>query len=714
MSLSKQIGISLVLGLGAGLTFGERLSFLSVGADAFVQLLQMTVLPYVTVSLVAGLGQLSFEDLGKLAVRGAVLMGLLWGLAFVTILGTSFAFPEWQTASFFSTSLRAPPMDVDFLALYIPSNFFGSLASNVVPAVVLFCLIMGVALIGIQKKQHLLDWLETLTALFARMTNAIVKLTPLGIFCIMGHASGTMGLEDLGRLQVYVVAYTAVACVMGFWLLPGLVPCLTPLGYHQVFGPLKSALVTAFMTGNLFIVLPSLTEECKKALETLPEGEEASRMAEVVVPASFNFPSAGKLLTLVFVLFAGWFTNSSIEPSQFPAFSAAGLVSHFGSTTVAVPFLLDMFRIPADMFQMFMAMTVLNSRFATLVGAIHTVVIALLLSCATSGHLRINKARLIRYVIVSAVLLIVAIGGTRVLFEYATAHDYTMDKVLGRMALTTEVPSEVLESAPPPPDRPDAPGTKIAAITRRGVLRVGFNEASIPYAFHNAAGDLVGLDVEMAHHLARELGLTLRFVPVALEEAAAALSSDVVDVVMSGLVVTTERAATLRFTAPMLDETIAFLVRDHRRNEFGNLANLRTRKGLRIGCPPAPYYQNKLERELPDAKIVTLISIDDYVTGLVDGDLDAALFTAERGSALSLLNPKLTVAVPEDERLDVPLAYAVAMDQPEAADFLDTWIALKQRDRTLDRLYDYWVLGRDAEPRLPRWNLLSDVFDWDG
>jgi Na+/H+-dicarboxylate symporter len=713
VSLSKQIGIALVLGLGAGLTFGERLSFLEVGADAFVQLLQMTVLPYVTVSLVAGLGKLSFEDLGKLAVRGALLIGLIWGLTFLTILGTTFAFPEWETASFFSTSLRTPPVDVDFLALYIPSNFFGSLAGNVVPAVVLFCLVMGVALIGIQNKQHLLDWLDTLTALFARMTNAIVKLTPLGIFCIMGHAAGTMGLEELTRLQVYVVVYTAVACAMGFWLLPALVPCLTPLGYRQVFGPLKDALVTAFMTGNLFIVLPSLTEKCKEVLESLPNGRDAARMTEVVVPASFNFPSAGKLLTLVFVLFAGWFTNSPVEPSDFAAFSAAGLVSHFGSTTVAVPFLLDMFRIPADMFQMFMAMTVLNSRFATLVGAMHTVVVAILLSCATSGHLRIHKARLVRYAIVSAVLLIVTIGGTRVLFQYATAHDYTMDKVLGSMALTTEVPAEVLDEMPPPPERPDAPGTKLAGITRRGVLRVGFYDGSIPYAFRNTRGDLVGLDIELAHHLATELGLTLQFVPVRPEEVAAVLSRDVVDVVMSGLVITTERAATMRFTTPTLDETIAFLVADHRRGEFGSLTELRARRGLRIGCFPAAYYRSKLERVLPDAEIVTVSEIDGLVQSVKSGDLDAVLFTAERGSALSLLHPQLTVAVPESEVLDVPLAFGVAMNQPESADFLDTWIGLKQRDRTLDRLYDYWILGRNVEPRPPRWNLLTDVFDWD-
>ena len=49
----------------------------------------------------------------------------------------------------------------------------------------------------------------------------------------------------------------------------------------------------------------------------------------------------------------------------------------------------------------------------------------------------------------------------------------------------------------------------------RGMLRVGYIEDSVPYAFFNTAGDLVGFDVEMAHQLARDLGVGLELVPIA-------------------------------------------------------------------------------------------------------------------------------------------------------------------------------------------------------
>ena len=37
---------------------------------------------------------------------------------------------------------------------------------------------------------------------------------------------------------------------------------------------------------------------------------------------------------------------------------------------------------------------------------------------------------------------------------------------------------------------------------------------------------------------------------------------------------------------------------------------------------------------------------------------------------------------------------------------------LKRRDNTIDGLYDYWILGRDAENQEPRWSIIRDVLHW--
>ena len=52
MTFSRKILVGLALGILVGLFFGERALALKWAADGFVKLLQMTVLPYVTVSIV--------------------------------------------------------------------------------------------------------------------------------------------------------------------------------------------------------------------------------------------------------------------------------------------------------------------------------------------------------------------------------------------------------------------------------------------------------------------------------------------------------------------------------------------------------------------------------------------------------------------------------------------------------------------------------------
>jgi ABC-type amino acid transport substrate-binding protein len=55
-------------------------------------------------------------------------------------------------------------------------------------------------------------------------------------------------------------------------------------------------------------------------------------------------------------------------------------------------------------------------------------------------------------------------------------------------------------------------------IRRRGALRVCVMTDRLPYSFLTPKGELVGLDVEMAHALARDLEVRLEFLPVTIEQ----------------------------------------------------------------------------------------------------------------------------------------------------------------------------------------------------
>jgi Na+/H+-dicarboxylate symporter len=178
MSFSNRILVGLAAGVLLGLFLGERAALLKWAADGFVKLLQMTVLPYVTVSIIGSLGKLRYEEARILGIKtGAVLVGL-WLTALLFTFLIPLTFPQVQSASFFSTTLVEPRTPFNFVDLYIPSNPFYSLANNVVPAVVLFSVVIGLALIGVERKQVLLDVLTVGSDALSRATRFVVRWTP--------------------------------------------------------------------------------------------------------------------------------------------------------------------------------------------------------------------------------------------------------------------------------------------------------------------------------------------------------------------------------------------------------------------------------------------------------------------------------------------------------------------------------------------------------
>ena len=67
LGLSELTLIGLFVGIGCGLFFGEGCARFQILGDAFVGLLQMTVLPYIVLSLVGGIGKLNLEQSKRLA-----------------------------------------------------------------------------------------------------------------------------------------------------------------------------------------------------------------------------------------------------------------------------------------------------------------------------------------------------------------------------------------------------------------------------------------------------------------------------------------------------------------------------------------------------------------------------------------------------------------------------------------------------------------------
>ena len=719
--LPEQVLLAVFLGLFAGLFFGEKMAWLEVVGEIFIKLLQITVIPYISLALITGIGSLHYREVKSLALKGGSIQLFIWGVMVSLVILVPIAFPSWITSSFFSTSQLSEPVPFDFQQLFIPSNPFASFAEGAVPAIVIFSILLGIALIGFSQKKIVLEPLTLIQRATMKITSIIAKLSPIGVFALIADMAGTTDWADFARLQVYVVIYASICLALAVFILPGLITIFTPFRYWKIISALRTPLITAFATGSSLIVLPQIIEQCKKIIDEaqLPSvsPDEADSSVEVLIPTFYTFPSAMAVLALSFVLFGGWYIGSEVPVSSYPLLFFAGIPALFGGTIKTIPFLLDLLHLPEDLFQVFVSIDVITSRFGTLLATMHYATIGLIGTMLLLRRTHFRWRRLLRVTVVSGLMITTILLGIRWFYSNVVIAHYTKDKALQSMKfLNTAQPHTIRNDIDDVVTDTGRKPASLKQIIERGVLRACFQPDEYPSSFYKDENrsQLVGFDIEMAHRLARSLGLHLEFVATESEQdAATLLDNGICDVYTRSLPVSWQRTDQFSLTAAVYVSSVGLIVRDHQRNDYINWEMIQRQESFTIAVEDTASNLSKLSTAMPRATIVPLRNFQELARmreNNLDG-VDAIIDMAEEGAAVTLLYPAFTLVVPRPV-IREPVVYAVARDNPELLLAINAWLYNEKSYGTVDALYNHWMLGEAMiREKPPRWSILQNVIN---
>lgn len=712
LSPFQRVIIALVLGILAGIFVGEPAGSLEILGNAYIRLLQMTVLPYVLVSIIGGLGRLDSTMAASIGIKAVKVILFVWLAVMLTLLLLPLAYPNWETAGFFSTSLVAESTKFNFLELYIPANIFASLADTIVPAVVLFSLLMGISLINVKNKESLLGIASNVGDALMGVASFVAKLAPLGIFAISAAAAGTLAPEDLGRLQVFLWVYLTAASLLVLVLLPLLIHWATPFSYREVLSTAGEAAITALATGTVLVVLPMIVDRCKELLKKHDmQCEETDSTVDVMVPTAYSFPSTGTLLGLGFILFSAWYVGSPLGIDQYPSYVIMGALTAFGSMAVAIPFLLDYFGLPADQFQLYLLGSVVTARVATALAALHGFVITLLV--ATAVLKRLKWHRMVQVVGAHLGITAVVMIGAGFALTYFIPYEYTGVRTFEGMRLMEQPVKTVSSKASTVLSMEDQQQPRLDIIRERGTIRVGYKSNALPYAFRNDKNEVVGYDIEILHALARDLGLTLELVHVKERDKEPEMLLDGrIDIAAGGLVITPGRALKVAFSDSYTYHTVGLIVKDARRDDFSLMVNIKEMENLNLGVLDSAYYKKSIEDLFPEANQTSVDSVRKFFKGKLDEEVDAFVYSTEAGSAWAILYPEYTVVVPKGLRLKAPVGFGLPKGQLDYTQFINTWLELKKDNGFLDSVYNFWILGENPKAKKPRWSVIRDVLGW--
>ena len=526
-----------------------------------------------------------------------------------------------------------------------------------------------------------------------------------------------MTIAEFSRLQVYFIVFIAAALFLALWLLPALITAVTPFKYRDLFGVTKDALITAFVTHNLFIVIPILIEHSNALIKKYRvHTEDSEKLVEVIVPVTYNFPNIGKLLSLLFVPFTAWLSGSPLEFGQYPDLLVTGVMTYFAKAQTALPFLMDRFEIPQDLFQLYIPTGIINGKFDTLVSAVNLIAFSLIGTGALTGYLTIKPMRIFRFLIITTgALTCIMVGLSMLLSAVVEMRDPRKANIRQMQLISDTSRISVVEKGELESFQLALPTeTTLAEIKQRGVIKVGFDEDRYPFTFYNDEGALVGFEVDLMVLLAEDLDVRLEFVPFkSWEKLGEWLNSGRIDLVAS-IPYLASLIAQADLSNPYLEGTVCLVVADHRRHDFSTLASLQNLPQVSVGVDyDTALAKREFEKFFPGVnfKPVRIETMHDFFTQKVH-DIDAIVDIAEAGTAWTLLYPSYSVVIPKPHIRKAPMGYAAAKRNRELVDFLNSWVLAKKGDGSLERIYNHWVLGQGAIRTEPRWSFIRNVLKW--
>ncbi len=728
LSFAAQIFASLIAGTVCGLFLGEKALILAPIGDIFIKLIQITIIPSIVIFIITGVGSINQSDAKEFLKKVALIMLLMWFLGLIVFFFMQFAFPSVPNNSFFSTAQVSTFGGVDLIELFIPSNPFKSLSEGFIPAIVLFCLLVGFFLIGDERNKHLVEMLKGLSPTFSKITKLLIKAAPLGIFAITAKTAGTITLTQILKIQVFFASTIVLSVILILLVLPLLVYCLTPWGYREILSAANKGVILGFSVADVFITLPLLSEGVATLFREHQTEEKARSYSGILVPLAYSFPSLGSFEVLLFILFTGWFYDDPLELKDQLFLAVVGVPSLFGSAKLSLQFLLQVMQLPADAFQLYIISNPLYVYFVKALTCMSifcfsTICTAFLSGC---GGLRFKRA-LFSIIIVTAVLSSIVLGlrlGFTSMLGDSSQGDETILSMKMPLDINKKRVDQIVETkvyknfsdVPAVRDEPNITenGGLMARIKGRGTLRVGYNPNTMPFAFFNKDGELVGYDIHMAYDLAKILNVSrIEFVPVDSRTFFERVNKGSCDIIMAGVAIVPGIIERGKFTSPYIALHLAFITKDGRKNDFERFEDVVMMKGLKIAIVNQSEYYKTASTIFSQATIIPLDNPNQFFNHS-NADADVLLTTAETGTALTLIHPFYDVAILQPiDTYRIMCAYVVSKNCDDAfLMFLNYWLQMEEAYGSLDKKYQYWVLGENTENKPPRWSIIKDVLHW--
>ncbi len=303
--------IAIVLAIFVGALTGKDAAIFGVTlfsiydllGQLFINALKLVVVPLVASSIITGIARIGSESsFGRLGLKtlGFYLttsfLAIVIGVLLVNMInpGAPLRVEGAVTESVQGVEkmVAEGPSISKLLLDVVPPNIFQAFAEGNMLGLIFFSLLFGYAITKIEMLQsvaHVTFWRGVFEAML-RVTRLVMKVLPIGVFCLVAKVFAETGFRSLGSLGLFFLTVILGLAIFFFIALPILlrfVGKVSPWKHMQAMGP---ALLTAFSTSSSSASL-AVTLDCVEKRAGV-----SNRITSLVVPLGTSMNLSGSAL----------------------------------------------------------------------------------------------------------------------------------------------------------------------------------------------------------------------------------------------------------------------------------------------------------------------------------------------------------------------------------------------------------------------------------
>ena len=236
--------------------------------------MQMLVVPLVFCSLICGsmaigdtktLGKVGVKTIGFYLVTTALAVCVALGSALLINPGLGLDMDAVQKGTV-SSSTEATSL-VDTLLNIIPKNPVQSMANGDMLPIIVFALFVGIMLAKLGTRGSVVaNFFSQFNDVMMEMTMAIMKIAPIGVFCLIARTFATVGFSAFAPMLKYMGNVTlalAIQCLIVYQILLFVFTRLNPFKFIKKFLPVMGF---AFSTATSNATIPMSIDTLSKKM----------------------------------------------------------------------------------------------------------------------------------------------------------------------------------------------------------------------------------------------------------------------------------------------------------------------------------------------------------------------------------------------------------------------------------------------------------------